>query len=249
MPSQAAAVAFSCAAVALPRALALLLAPPARHRPQHCRCPAHRLLLPQAAAARAARPRRRLRSLLPKPQRHADDADDAAPPTAAARPRRPRPFSRSRHRAFMDRERRLASMESKNRSKGKKSSEACPGGSHLASVQKPPRQRPKSNPPTSHQGSDSKNEEFSMPSVSSDSTPSHLSVHSSSQDKEVDGESTDEGNSGSPGSKRKGKRKKGIFVSPTKSVARVKHSDCWKLFKVVDVPSKTEKGVTETKAK
>jgi hypothetical protein len=42
-------------------------------------------------------------------------------------------------------------MESKNRSKGKKSSEACLGGSHLASVQKPPRQRPKSNPPTSHQ--------------------------------------------------------------------------------------------------
>lgn len=99
------------------------------------------------------------------------------------------------------------------------------------------------------QGSDSKNEEFSKPSVSSDSTPSHLSVHSSSQDKEVDGESTDEGNSGSQGLKRKGKRKKVIFVSPAKSVARVKHSDCWKLFKVVDVPSKTEKGVTETKAK
>nr|CAE04719.1 OSJNBa0043L24.7 [Oryza sativa Japonica Group]CAE05689.2 OSJNBb0002J11.16 [Oryza sativa Japonica Group] len=230
MLSQAAAVAFSCAAAALPRALALLLAPPARHRPQRCRCPAHRLLLPQ-------------------PQRHADDADDAAPPTAAARPRRPRPFSRSRRRAFMDRERRLASMESKNRSKGKKSSEACLGGSHLASVQKPPRQRPKSNPPTSHQGSDSKNEEFFMLSVSSNSTPSHLSVHSSSQDKEVDGESTDEGNSGSQGLKRKGKRKKVIFVSPAKSVARVKHSDCWKLFKVVDVPSKTEKGATETKAK
>uniref|UniRef100_A0A0E0MVY1 BED-type domain-containing protein n=1 Tax=Oryza rufipogon TaxID=4529 RepID=A0A0E0MVY1_ORYRU len=218
-------------------------------------------------AARAARPRRRgndsghssrscsatpmtpTTPLHPQPQHHADNADDAAPPAAAAGPRRPRRFSRSHRRAFMDRERWLASMESKNHSKGKKSSEASPGGSHLASVQKPPRQRPKSNPPTSHQESDSENEEFSMPAVSSDSTPSHLSVHSSSQDKEVDGETIDEGNSGSPGSKRKGKRKKGISVSPTNSVARVKRSDCWKLFKVVDVPSKTEKGVTETKAK
>ncbi|KAF0895436.1 hypothetical protein E2562_012444, partial [Oryza meyeriana var. granulata] len=88
-----------------------------------------------------------------------------------------------------------------------------------------------------------------MPVVPSDSTPSHVIVNSSSQEKQVDGGFTDEGKSGSPRAKRKAKRKKVISVSPTKTVVRVKRSDCWNLFRVVDVPSKKEKGVTDTKAK
>ncbi|KAF0910426.1 hypothetical protein E2562_002891 [Oryza meyeriana var. granulata] len=105
-------------------------------------------------------------------------------------------------------------MESKNSGKRKNSSAASPSdstpaGSLLASVQKPP--RPEANQPNvSHQGLESENEHFVMPVVSSDSTPTHVTGNSSSQEKEVDGGSTDEGKSGSPRAKRKAKRKKNM---------------------------------------
>ena len=62
------------------------------------------------------------------------------------------------------------------------------------------------------------------------------------------GDEVDDGTSKAKKGKTGGK-KTGVTLSPKCKIARGKRANCWKHFKVVNVPSKKERGVMETKAK
>jgi len=62
------------------------------------------------------------------------------------------------------------------------------------------------------------------------------------------GDEVDDGTSKAKKAKTGGK-KAGVTLSPKCKIARGKRANCWKHFKVVNVPSKKERGVMETKAK
>ncbi|XP_066363588.1 zinc finger BED domain-containing protein RICESLEEPER 2-like [Miscanthus floridulus] len=62
------------------------------------------------------------------------------------------------------------------------------------------------------------------------------------------GDEVDDGTSKAKKAKTGGK-KAGVTLSPKCKIARGKKANCWKHFKVVNVPSKKERGVMETKAK
>lgn len=155
----------------------------------------------------------------------------------------------------MDRDRHQRSLES--RALGKKSADVGASASALAGGRGTGRHLLSSQPPPyiAKPASSSSSEDADREHMGDDDQPSdvegeqgHVSVDSSSSNGDEQGavELTEDGTTVPQGrSKREAKKRKG---SPKATGRQKQRSDCWKIFKVVTVPSKTKKGEIDTRA-